>query len=86
MRPRPPASKQKLPAEQEPTQTSDNEIPLEEGAGEAIPPTGPPVETALDDDEGGATPIDQETGRPYAETDPGTEMPLAERQGGTKDS
>ena len=60
-------------------------IPIDEVGGEAISPTVPPVVTAQDDDEGGADPIDPETGRPYEETDPGTEAPPAERRGGTSE-
>ena len=61
-------------------------VPLEETGAPALPPTDPPVETALDDDEGGADPIDPDTGLPYDETDPGTEAPTAERRGGTPDA
>jgi hypothetical protein len=56
---------------------------LEEAGEPAIPPTDPPVETALDDDEGGADPMDPDTGRPYDERDPGTAGPPAGPLGGT---
>lgn len=61
-------------------------LPLEETGEDAIPPTEPPVETALDDDEGGADAIDPDTGRPYEDHDPGTAGPPAERLGGTPES
>lgn len=77
--PRPPASPTP-PKGRDPV--TEEALPLDEAADPAIPPTEPPVETALDDDEGGADPIDPETGRPYSETDPGTNAPLAERRGG----
>jgi hypothetical protein len=64
----------------------DDAIPLDEAGEDAIPPTEPPVDTALDDDEGGADPIDPDTGLPYDETDPGTEAPPAERRGGTPEA
>jgi len=64
---------------------ADDALPLEETGEEAIPPTDPPVETALDDDEGGADPIDPDTGLPYDETDPGTVAPPADRRGGTEE-
>ena len=80
--PTPPRRKSE-PDRDGPDPVADEALPLEETGDEAIPPTDPPVETALDDDEGGADPIDPETGLPYDETDPGTEGPHAERRGGT---
>jgi hypothetical protein len=70
-----PAGEEALPLEE-----------LEETGEPAIPPTDPPVETALDDDEGGADAIDPDTGRPYEDRDPGTAGPPAERRGGTPDT
>ena len=43
----------------------DASVPLDQAGEEAVPPTEPLVETALDDDEGGADPIDPDTGRSY---------------------
>jgi hypothetical protein len=42
----------------------DEGRPIDDVKGQAIQPTDPAVPTALDDDEGGADPIDPDTGRP----------------------
>jgi len=64
----------------------DDALPIDQVTGEAIPSPVPPVETALDDDEGGAEPVDPETGRPYDETDPGTATLPSDRRGGTSET
>lgn len=63
----------------------DDALPLDEAGEEAVPPTVPPLETAIDDDEGGADPVDPETGTLYDEKDPGTAAPLADREGGPRE-
>lgn len=48
-------------------------------------PNDPPLETEIDDDEGGADAIDPDTGLPYDEADPGEVTLPADRLGGTSD-
>lgn len=77
-----PITFRKLPLRKGTDPVTDDAIPLDEAGQEANPPTDPPVETALDDDEGGADPVDPDTGRPYSDKDPGAAGPRAERHGG----
>lgn len=79
-------SSRKRPEREGTDPVTDAAVPLDDAGEEAIPPTDPPVETALDDDEGGADPIDPDTGRPYEDKDPGTAGPRAERFGGAPES
>jgi hypothetical protein len=83
MQPRPPSSPNRARIDDP---AGEEALPLEETGEPAIPPTDPPVETALDDDEGGADPIDPDTGLPYDDRDPGTAGPVAERRGGTPET
>lgn len=64
----------------------DEGRPIDDVKGQAIQPTDPAVPTALDDDEGGADPIDPDTGRPYDNIDAGTDIPKAGRKGGRDQS
>lgn len=59
----------------------DDAVPIDEVTGAAIQPTDPLVETALDDDEGGADPVDPDNGRPYRNKDAGVRAPFADRTG-----
>lgn len=63
----------------------DVALPIDDVTGKAIPPTDPPVETALDDDEGGADAIDPESGLPYRNRDGGVKVPPADRTGEPQD-
>ncbi|WP_322889691.1 MULTISPECIES: hypothetical protein [unclassified Yoonia] len=64
----------------------DDAVPMDEIIQEVAPQTSPDVETALDDDEGGADAIDPDTGVPYHDEDAGADAPHTTRQGGTKDA
>jgi hypothetical protein len=73
------------PLDRQPDPT-DDAVRIDDIVEEAEPHTNPEVETALDDDEGGADPMDPETGEPYHEEDAGVDAPPANRRGGTGDT
>lgn len=64
---------------------TDDALPLDAVVDDAAPDTAPAVPTARDDDEGGADPVDPDTGAPYPEEDAGVDAPPATRTGGTSD-
>lgn len=66
-----------------PDDPAEDAVPLDQIRDTAVTPTEPRVETALDDDEGGADAVDPDTGRPYANRDAGVATPPAGRKGGT---
>lgn len=63
----------------------DDALPLDDVGEDPVPRTVPPVTTERDDDEGGATPLDPDTGLPYDDSDPGTATVPADRTGGASD-
>lgn len=65
---------------------TDDAVPIKDITEEVAPRTTPDVETALDDDEGGADAIDPDTGAPYHDEDAGADAPHTTRQGGTEDA
>lgn len=73
------------PVDSRPDPTNDA-LPIDDIGRDAVPDTTPDVETAVDDDEGGADPIDPDTGQPYDDTDAGTDLRPATRRGGTDNS
>ena len=60
--------------------------PLDESVEDGRFPADPTPDTGPTDEEGGADPIDPDTGLPYDDNDPGEDAPRANQQGGTSDS